>query len=332
MEDKAHKCSSIEHSKIDATIFCKTCKVFLCNKCQNNFHSKIFPNHQIENLNDEKKDIFTGICYEKNHLSKLDYFCKNHNTLCCAKCISKIKDEDNGQHKDCNIVQIKEIKSEKEKKFKENYEKLKQMSNNLENDIDKFKELKEKINKNKEELIINIQKTFTKIRTDLNEREDKLLNKVEEIYKNLYYDEKNSREIERLSNKVKQILESNNNIKDKNNELSYEINNYIQFEKNFDKVEEIHKIMANCFEKKVKISFKYNNNELDNIIKNFGEIKEEKDIDEEEVDEIYQELEDDYGISGYIEEAAAKLKIRELNLDREAIIEWIENVVVYGNY
>ena len=203
------------------------------------------------------------------------------------------------------------------------------MSNNLENDIDKFKELKEKINKEKEELIINIQKTFTKIRTDLNEREDKLLNKVEKIYKILYYDEKNSREIERLSNKVKQILESNNNIKDKNNELSYEINNYIQFEKNFDKVEEIHKIMANCFKKKVKISFKYNNNELDNIIKNFGEIKEEKDIDEE-VDKLYQELEDDYGISGYIEEAAAKLKIRELNLDREAIIEWIENSLISG--
>ena len=124
-------------------------------------------------------------------------------------------------------------------------------------------------------------------------------------------------------------MESNNNIKDKNNELSYEINNYIQFEKNFDKVEEIHKIMANCFKKKVKISFKYNNNELDNIIKNFGEIKEEKDIDEE-VDEIYQELEDDYGISGYIEEAAAKLKIRELNLDREAIIEWMENSLISG--
>ena len=86
------------------------------------------------------------------------------------------------------------------------------------------------------------------------------------------------------------------------------------------------------YSKKIKISFKYNNNELDNIIKNFGEIKEEKDIDEEEVDEIYQELEDDYGISGYMKEAAAKLKIRELNLNREAIIEWIENCVVSGNY
>ena len=48
MEDKTHKCSSVEHSKIDAIIFCQACNVFYCNKCQNNFHSKIFPNHPIK--------------------------------------------------------------------------------------------------------------------------------------------------------------------------------------------------------------------------------------------------------------------------------------------
>ena len=53
--------------------------------------------------------------------------------------------------------------------------------------------------------------------------------------------------------------------------------------------------------------------------------------DEEEVNKIYNELEDDYGISGYIEEELAKLKIRELKLDRDAIIEWIENSLVSGN-
>ena len=198
----------------------------------------------------------------------------------------------------------------------------------MEYDISEFKKLKEKINKNKEELIINIQKTFTKIRTDLNEREDKLLNKVEETYKNLFFDEKSSREIESLPNKVKQVLESTNDIKDKNNVLSSEINNYIQFEKNFDKINEINKIRTNCIQKKVKISFKYNNNELDNIIKKFGEIKEEIDYIEEKVEKIYQELEEDYGISGFVEEDSAKLMIRELNLDKGSIIEWIENNLV----
>ena len=47
--------------------------------------------------------------------------------------------------------------------------------------------------------------------------------------------------------------------------------------------------------------------------------------DEVKVKEIYDELEEDYGISGFIEEENAKDKIRELKCDREKIIEWFEN-------
>ena len=51
---------------------------------------------------------------------------------------------------------------------------------------------------------------------------------------------------------------------------------------------------------------------------------------EKKVDEIYKELEEEYGISGFIEEEAAKEKIRELKLDRAAINEWIENTLING--
>ena len=44
---------------------------------------------------------------------ELEYFCKTHNKLCCAACLSKIKDEKNGQHSDCNVYKIKEIENEK---------------------------------------------------------------------------------------------------------------------------------------------------------------------------------------------------------------------------
>ena len=229
MEDKIHKCSSVEHSKIDAIIFCQACNVFYCNKCQNNFHSKIFPNHPIKNLNNEKNNIFTNICNEHNHSSKYEYFCKTHNKLCCAKCIAKIKDENNGQHKDCDISSLKEIKIEKEKKFEDNYNKLKEISNNLEKTINQFKVLIEQINKNKEELILEIQKVFTKIRTALNEREDELLSKVKEIYESSFFDEEIVKESEKLPIKVKQSLDSIKNIKeikDKENELIFEINYY----------------------------------------------------------------------------------------------------------
>lgn len=73
----------------------------MCSKC-NFYHSELFKNHHInENKNLENK--FTGLCLEKNHLNELKYYCKNHNQLCCISCISKIKDNDIGQHKDCEI-------------------------------------------------------------------------------------------------------------------------------------------------------------------------------------------------------------------------------------
>ena len=286
MEDKRHKCSSVEHSKIDAVIFCPTCNIFLCNKCQNNFHSKIFANHPIKNLTDEKKDNFIDLCNEHNHLSKFEYFCKTHNKLCCVKCIAKIKDENNGQHKDCDIISLKEIKIEKEKKFKENYDKLEEISKNLENTINQFKVLIEQINKDKEDLILGIQKVFTKIRTALNEREDELISKVKGIYKESFFDEEIVKESEKLPLKVKQSLESTNEIKEIQNiekELSSEINYYIEFENNLNKIEEINKTINKCNSNKTRIVFECNYNHLENIIKKFGNINilfEEKEANE----------------------------------------------------
>ena len=53
--------------------------------------------------------------------------------------------------------------------------------------------------------------------------------------------------------------------------------------------------------------------------------------DDEEVNNLYQELEDEYGISGFIEEEAAKAKIRELNCNRDQIVDWIENNLLNGD-
>ena len=52
--------------------------------------------------------------------------------------------------------------------------------------------------------------------------------------------------------------------------------------------------------------------------------------DDKKVNKLYQELEDEYGISGFIEEEAAKEKIRELNCDRDLIVDWIENNLLNG--
>ena len=131
MEYNKQKCSSIDHKEIGAKIFCQICEVYLCYKCEN-FHSKLFPN---QNLLNKKNAVFIGLCQEKHHTNELEYYCKNHNKLCCSSCITIIKDEKNGQHKDCEISKLKDIKPIKEKKFKEDYNKLEEISKSLEPNI-----------------------------------------------------------------------------------------------------------------------------------------------------------------------------------------------------
>ena len=91
------------------------------------------------------------------------YFCKNHNMLCCAFCITKIKEDGNGQHKDCDVCSIRDIEKEKKNKLKENIENLEQLSLNLQQSINEIKNSFEKLEKDKEKMKTNIQNIFTKL-------------------------------------------------------------------------------------------------------------------------------------------------------------------------
>jgi len=173
-----------------------------------------------------------------------------------------------------------------------------------------------KINKPKEDPIEQKQtqanKIYEEIKNQFLEHED-LVNKNEIINKLIQNDlnkdaiineinnaikEKEQKEINSKAEKVYNELNMDNVNLDKN-----EVLNYIK-EKQFNK-EEVQKWID---EKKPKLNV---NDKL-----------------EEEVNKIYQELEDDYAISGFIEEEAAKDEIRRLNLDREAINKWIENTLI----
>ena len=56
----------------------------------------------------------------KKHKEELEYLCKNHNILFCAACLSKINNKGYGQHKDCDVYNIEDIKEEKKNKLNEN--------------------------------------------------------------------------------------------------------------------------------------------------------------------------------------------------------------------
>ena len=158
MDNQKKKCSLKKHSEIDAILYCQECKKYFCNKCQI-FHSEIFTEHKAINLK-EKNEVFVDICKEDNHSCKLEFFCKGHNTLCCASCITKIKEEGYGQHCDCEVCHIKNIKNEKRNKLKENINNLEELNNQIEKNINELKKIFEQINKDKEELKLKIQKYF----------------------------------------------------------------------------------------------------------------------------------------------------------------------------
>ena len=96
MNTNSKKFDSKKHEKINAISYCRDCRLYICNKCQI-IHEESY-NHCLINISNDKDDVFTGICHEVNHPNNLEYFCKNHNKLCCAACIVKLPKEGNGQH------------------------------------------------------------------------------------------------------------------------------------------------------------------------------------------------------------------------------------------
>ena len=203
---EVRKCSSKKHEKIYAINYCEECKIYMCNRC-NNYHSEIFPNHILYKLDKDISSIFTGFCKEVNHSEKLEYFCKTHNQLCCVSCIAKIKANGKGQHHDCDICMINEIKEEKKNKLNENIKSLEELSKTLENSLKKIKILLEKINENKENLKLKIQIIFTKIRNAINEREDFLLLEVDKQFESTFINKNIIQQSDVLSNKIKVSLE-----------------------------------------------------------------------------------------------------------------------------
>jgi len=274
MDDQIKKCSFKDHKETNAIFYCIQCKVYMCNKCEN-FHSKLLENHQTFKIEKDIEDVFLGICKEENHQIKLEYFCKSHNQLCCAACIAKIKKNENGKHKDCDVCLIEDIKDEKKNKIKDNINYLKDISNNLQKSLDLLKTIFEKFTKDKEELKKNVQQIFTKIRNELNNREDELLLEVDKKYNNIYFNDSIMKESEKLPNKIKLSLEKVCVIdKEYNdNNLSLFISDCINIENNIKEINTIKEKIDKCNElDNFKITFiEENGEEVNKLLENIKE-------------------------------------------------------------
>ena len=313
MEDKIKKCSYKDHKEINAIYYCQDCKTFVCNKCFN-YHQGLFENHYINNL-DNNKEIFIDVCKEKNHINKFEFYCKTHNTLCCVGCISKIEAKGYGQHKDCDICIIEDIKEEKKNKLKENIKYLEDISNNLEDSIKEIKLLFDKIDDKKEKIKVEIQNVFTKLRTNLNEREDKLLSEVDEIFNNMFSNQEIIKESDKLPNKIKIALNRgktiDNQCNNDNNKLSSFINDCLNIEENIKNIYIINEnIKKFRITNDININFYIEKEYLDNFIKlinSFGKIDMNSGIDS-------LILKDKNEANKFYELISNKIKIKKMTL------------------
>ena len=268
------KCSFEEHKDIDAISYCSKCDIYVCEKCKD-YHNNLINRNHNQIFNKENNEI----CLEKNHQEKLEYFCRTHNKLCCRACVTKIKGLGNGQHSECDICFVKDITDERKNILEQNIIYLKNNRTTFDSLINKLKQAYKEISDKKEKLKIRIQKFFTKIRNEINKREDQLLLIVEQVYENYFFNKNFSKDIDKIENKLnlsinKGMLVSNEYNNDEINFISL-INDCILIE---DCIKEINYLKEN-YEKYEKnetlaIDLKLKEEEINflNNIKNLGNI------------------------------------------------------------
>ena len=248
----------------------------MCNKCEV-LHSKLFEDHQNYITDKNLEDIINEFCEEENHSNnKLNYFCKTHNKLCCAACIAKIKGKGAGQHVDCDVCYIDDIKEEKKKGIKENIKLLEELSLKFKEIFNDINKIFEEINANKEKLKLEIQKIFTNIRNVLNNREDELLLNVDKEYDNLSFKGNIIKDIEKLPDKIKLSVDKCKNINELDTNIYKLIKECTEVENNIKIINNINSNINNIYNSKnMIIKFipeEKEMNEFTENIKNFGQI------------------------------------------------------------
>ena len=161
--------------------------------------------------------------------------------------------------------------------MKENILKLENLSKNFQESINELKKQIELLNHNKENLKINISKIFTKIRSNLNEREDELLKEIDKQSNELFIRENNIKEWEKLPEKINLSLEIGKKLNDQwnNNKLNYIINNCLNIENNIKYIDIINENKKKLDTQKFELTFEPKEREIDKFletVKHFGKI------------------------------------------------------------
>ena len=186
-------------------------------------------------------------------------------------------------------MSFKKNKKEKEKILEENIKNLEDLSNKIQQTINELKIMLETIDKNKKEFKTKIKAIFTKLRNELNKREDELLLETDKFFEEMFFDEKIVEKCEKLPQEIKICLEKGKKINDEwkdKDKLSSIINDCINIENTIKDINYINDKIENYKKKKnYEVKLKPNEDQLEedlNIFKNYGKIY----FNEEEKNEV----------------------------------------------
>ena len=227
------------------------------------------------------------------------------------------------------------LREEKNKKANVMFEEIKNKYLNYENLINKDEIINKLLNNNlnKDEITNEIKAKIKEIK----EKEEKeKQNKAEEIYNKLNINNINIEKKEIIdyiiqNNFDKETVQNwiNNKIEEQNKANAENIYNKLSQLNDVD----FSKSNKDDIIKKI-IELNFNEDEIKNIYKKEVEpepkpVPMPKPVPQEVID-IFNELEDSYGITSFLDEGAVKDKIIELNCDREKIEEWVSEIVANG--
>ena len=143
---------------------------------------------------------------------------------------------------------------------------MEKLSQTFKDSINEIKTIFENINKSKEDLKLKVLKIFTKIRSQINEREDEIMNKIDTKFDTLFFKEDNIKEFDKLPNKIKTSLEKgkkiDNNWNSKDIPINSLINDCINIENSIKYINDLNGIMRKCRSLNLNANFYPQENEI----------------------------------------------------------------------
>ena len=246
---------------------CEYCDIKLCNECSK-IHSKFLPKHNLIEINKSEPFYFKSNCSYENHKKMpLNYYCENHNTLCCALCLCIKQDDNFGIHNKCKILSINEIENIKKQNLNQNIKLFENLIKTLNEKKEIISNIVKEQEKNKEEIKKKIETFFTKMRNIINEREDELNNLVDEKFNKDNFSDDELNNFKNLSKKSNYLLEIGKELSqkwDKNKNIEM-LQKCINIEKMNEKLDKFIKKINEHEEKKIEYDFISSEKELEKL-------------------------------------------------------------------